>query len=192
MHKGNGVIKRQVNQLVENLLTRGLGTLVNNRGVTVTANGNIGYLTDLDIRLYMRDNDPANNTLLDDFEYTPEELRTAMTHVVDRWNDTPPLMEGYSYTIDSFPFRSALLKGTCANLLFMAAMRFRRNSLQYSVPGGTVADQEKFAQYDDAGQRMWVEYLQWLQHAKRAVNMEQGFAIVDSMSTKPSVTTCCR
>jgi len=156
------------------------------------ATGNIGYLTDLDIRIYMRDNNPAANTLLDDFEYTPEELRTAMTLTVDTWNDTPPFMQTYSYTMDTFPFRSALLKGTCANLLFIAAMRFRRNSLQYNVPGGSVNDQEKYVQYDEAGQRLWTEYLQWIVHAKRALNMEQGFAIVDSMSLKPSVTTCCR
>lgn len=156
------------------------------------AQGNVGYLTDLDIRIFMRDNDPAANTLLDDFEFTPEEIRTAMTLAVDKWNDTPPFISDFSYSIDNFPFRSGLLKGTCGNLLFIAANRFRRNSLQYTVPGGSVADQEKFAQYDDAGQRMWTEYLQWIMHAKRAINMEQGFAIVDSMALKPSVTTCCK
>lgn len=140
--------------------------------------GNHMYVTELDIRIWLRDNDPAANNLLHDYEFSPEEIRTAMTGTVDKWNDTPPYLMTHGYTVNTFPYRSALLKGTCANLLFIAANRFRRNALKYNVPGGMVADQEKFQEYDAAGQKLWDEYLVWLQHAKRAINMEEGFALI--------------
>lgn len=140
--------------------------------------GNEGHLTELDIRIWMRDNDPDMNYLLDDYEFSSEEMRTAQTLAVDKWNETPPFLQvPYVYTVKTFPYRGMLLRGTAANLLFIAAHRFRRNSLKYNVPGGVVADQEKFQEYDAAGQKLWQEYASWVQHAKRAINMESGFGI---------------
>lgn len=136
--------------------------------------GSNTYLTDLDVRIWLRDNDPEANLLLDDFEFTPEELRTAMTLTVDHWNDIPPYLRNYDY--DKFPFRSMLLKGTAANLLFIAANRFRRNSLQFQGGGMAVDDQNKFQQYDAAGERLWQEYANWCSMNKRSINAEQGFA----------------
>lgn len=138
--------------------------------------GNDRFLTDVDVRIWLRDNDPEANTLLNDFEFTPEEIRTAMTLAVDYWNDNPPFIG--CYDINNFPWRSRLLCGTAANLLFMAANRFRRNSLQYNAGGLTIADQEKYQQYDAAGGRLWDEYRQWVMVTKRAINSERGFAIL--------------
>ena len=140
--------------------------------------GNKGYITELDIRIWLRDTEPEANNLIKDFEFTPEEIRTAMTLAVDKWNDTPPHMITHYYDVNTFPFRSAYLRGTAANLLFIAANRFRRNSLKYSVPGGAVADQEKYQEYDSAGEKLWQEYTQWIFTEKRAINMEEGWGIV--------------
>jgi len=57
--------------------------------------GNTGYLSDLDIRIWMRDNDPDANLLIDDYEFSPEEIRTATTLAVDYWNEQPPQLRGY-------------------------------------------------------------------------------------------------
>jgi len=139
--------------------------------------GNNSVITELDVRIWLRDLDPEANLLLDDFEFTPEELRTAMTLAVDYWNDQPPYL--HPYNVNNFPYRSALLSATAANLLFIAAHRYRRNDLQYNVPGGAVNDQARHKEYDVAGGRLWAEYKVWVHNNKRALNMEQGFAIVD-------------
>ena len=139
--------------------------------------GNKQYLTDLDIRIFMRDLDPAANLLLNDLEFSPEEIRTAMTLAVDKWNDTPPYIGGYTY--DKFPYRSGLMLGTCANLLFIAANRYRRNDLQYNIGGGAVNDQARHGAYDEAGQKLWTQFLEWVAHNKRALNMEQAFGTID-------------
>ena len=138
--------------------------------------GNDGFLTDLDIRIWLRDNNPEANLLLDDYEFSPEEIRTAMTLAVDFWNDQPPMIGNYE--VRKFPWRSRLLQATAANLLFMAAHRFRRNALSYAAGGLSVADQDKYRQYDDAGGRLWGEYREWVMLNKRAVNAERGFGIV--------------
>ena len=138
--------------------------------------GNDGYLTDLDIRIWMRDVDPAANLLLDDLEFSPEEIRTAMTLTVDYWNDQPPYIGVHD--TKSFPWRSKLLAGTCANLLFIAANRFRRNALKYQAGGMAIADQEKYQEYDAAGSRLWEEYKNWVVIQKRSLNAEQGWGMV--------------
>lgn len=138
--------------------------------------GSDTYLTDLDVRIWLRDNDPEANRLLDDFEFQPEEIRTAMTLAVDYWNDQPPYIRSYDY--DKFPYRSRLLQGAAAKLLFMAAHRFRRNALQYSAGGLTVQDQEKYRDYDQAGSMLWEQYREWVSMNKRALNAESGFATI--------------
>lgn len=139
--------------------------------------GNKNYLTDLDVRIWLRDNDPDANVLIDDFEFTPEEIRTAMTLTVDYWNETPPFLGSYDY--DKFPYRFALLRGTSANLLFMAAHRYRRNHLSYNAGGVSVDDQNKYQQYDSAGSRLWEEYKQWVTTKKKADNASQGWGTIN-------------
>lgn len=138
--------------------------------------GNRRYLTHVDIRGWLRDNDPAANLLIDDFEYSPEELEAAATYAVDYWNELPPAIGAYDF--DKFPWRFALLKGASAQLLLMAANRFRRNDLQYSAGGTNVADQAKHESYERFGLRLWDDYKQWVAMMKRAMNMERGWGTI--------------
>ena len=138
--------------------------------------GNDRYLTDLDIRIWLRDNDPAANVLLDDYEFTPEELRTAITLAVDYWNEALPFIVRYDYT--EFPYRFNLLMGTCANLLFIAANSYRRNFMKYNIPGGSIVPDNESIAYDAAGQRLWDQYKLWTTQSKRALNIEQGFGVI--------------
>lgn len=141
--------------------------------MAITPVGNTGYLSDLDIRIWMRDNDPELNLLLDDLEFTPEELRTASTLAVDFFNEQPPQLRGYD--VGQFPWRFALLRGTAANLMFIAANRFRRNALGYQAGGMSVNDQDKHQQYDAAASRLWNEYKEWVMLKKREINQASGW-----------------
>ena len=139
--------------------------------------GNSGYFTELDIRTYLMDADPERNLLLDDQEFTPEEIRAAQTHAIDYWNDEPPDIG--AATVYTFPYRSLALQGTAGTLLKMKAHLWRRNELRYSVPGGQVADQEKSRAYDGAGERLWQEFKQRVLTKKRSLNMEMGWSLVN-------------
>lgn len=137
--------------------------------------GNTGYLTELDIRVFLRDNDPEANLLLDDYEFSELELRQAVTLAVDEWNDTPPDITSKRYTEITFPYRWALLQGATANLLTMAGMRYRRNQLNYNIPGGAIDDQNKAPQYDAAASRLGQMWKEWIARKKVELNANLGW-----------------
>jgi hypothetical protein len=135
--------------------------------------GNVGYLTELDVRVFMRDNCPEANLLLDDFEFGYEEIRTAMTLAVDLWNETPPLLR--NLTVDTFPYRYHLLMATVANLLMMAAIRYERNDLTYQIPGGAINDQNKGKAYSTLSTQLGTQFKEWVIKVKVSMNMEAGW-----------------
>lgn len=138
--------------------------------------GNNSYLTEVDVRIWLRDNDPEMNTLIDQEEFSSEEIRTALTLTADYWNETPPFTSRYDY--DKFPWRYHLLQGAAANLLFMAAHRYRRNHLNYNAGGVSVDDQNKYQQYDVAGDKLWADFKKWVSDTKKAANAEAGWGSV--------------
>lgn len=128
-------------------------------------------LTEVDVRVFMRDYDPDLNILLDDYEYTSDEIRQAQTLCVDRWNETPPIID--NYTVDTFPFRYYYLLGTCANLMTMAAMSYRRNKLNAQITGGAVDPNAKAKEYEVAAAKMSADFREWMNRAKAQINQEQ-------------------
>ena len=142
-------------------------------GNRIEPKGNDAPMTDMEVRIFLRDKDPAANILLDDFEFSPEEIRTAMNITVDRWNDEPP--DIYRMDWDEFPYRSILLMGVASNLLAMAAHRYRRNSMQINAGGTSVNDQMKASEYDQASMRLRDEYLRMIRKKKRELNCDLGW-----------------
>lgn len=132
------------------------------------------FLAENDIRFWLRDNNPELNVLLDDYEFTPEEIRQALTYAQDYWNEQPPYIGSIDY--DKTPYRFNLLQGTVANLFFIAANSYRRNHLQYQAGGLTVDDSDKAQAYDAAGARLWEQYKQWVRMNKRSINASNGWA----------------
>ena len=149
------------------------GSIDGRDGTKISPVGNDTSTTDMEVRIFLRDNDPEANILLDDYEFTPEEIRTAMNITVDRWNDTPP--DIYRMDYDEIPYRSILLMGVASNLLSMAAHRYRRNSLAINAGGTSVNDQDKAREYDSAAERLRAEYLQAIRTKKRELNSNMGW-----------------
>ena len=137
--------------------------------------GNAGFITELDIRIYLRDNNPDANLLLDDYEFTQEEIRQAVTLAVDEWNDTSPDISSRRHTELTFPYRWALLKGATANLLTMAAHRYRRNQLNYNIPGGAIDDQNKAPAYEKAAGDFSKAWHEWMARKKSELNANLGW-----------------
>lgn len=142
-------------------------------GKNISPQGNDAPMTDMEVRLFLGDSDPAANLLLDDYEFSPEEIRTAMNLAVDKWNDTPP--DIYRMDYDEFPYRSILLLGVSANLLAIAAHKYRRNSLAINAGGTSVNDQDKSREYDAAAARLREEYLHAIRTKKRELNSHLGW-----------------
>ena len=150
-----------------------MSSIQDRKGKPISPKGNDAPMTDMEVRIFLRDTDPDANILIDDLEFKPEEIRTAMNLAVDRWNDTPP--DIYRCDYDHFKYRSILLLGVAANLLFMAARRFSRNSMQINAGGTSVNDQAKAGEYDHASERLRQEFLQAIRMKKRELNAGQGW-----------------
>lgn len=150
-----------------------MATIKDRYGNKISPVGNDAPMTDMEVRIFLRDTDPDANILIDDFEFSPEEIRTAMNLAVDKWNDTPP--DIYRMDYDRFPYRSILLLGVASNLLAMAAHRYRRNSIQINAGGTSVNDQAKAAEYDQASMRLREEYLRSIRMKKRELNANLGW-----------------
>lgn len=149
------------------------GTVEGRRGEAISPKGNDAPMTDVEVRIFLRDTDPEANLLINDLEFSPEEIRTAMNLAMDRWNDTPP--DIYRMDYDHFPYRSILLLGVSANLLSMAAHRYRRNSLAINAGGTSVNDQDKSREYDQAAARLSAEFMQGIRTKKRELNSNLGW-----------------
>lgn len=149
------------------------GEIDDRYGKRIRPHGNDCSMTDMEVRIFLRDADPDANILLDDFEFSEEEIRTAMNMAVDKWNDTPPDICRMDY--DRFPYRSILLLGVASILLSMAAHRYRRNSVSINAGGTSFSDQDKAREYDAAADRLRAEYLQAIRMKKREINSNMGW-----------------
>lgn len=116
---------------------RGLFGLNNN-----LSKRNLGPPTLQEIRLSMRDNAPEDNVLLDDLEFDAAEIAQAVSRPIQFWNETPPPLRPVQST-KTFPFREMWMVGIQAYLMEVAAHHYRRNDLEYSAGGVSVADKRK-------------------------------------------------
>ena len=83
----------------------------------------------------------------------------------------PPPIE--RVTTRNFPFRGAWASGALAQLYKMAAAHYRRNFLQTSGGGVSVADKAKEREYLGEAVRLQSEYDSWLINKKVEINMKK-------------------
>lgn len=122
------------------------------------------------IRLAIRDKYVYDDSLLADREFSTEEIMHAARRVVDRWNDTPPILQKYDYA--DFPWREKLIVGVTGYLYQIAAAKYRRDHLPYSGSGVQVDDKNKAPEYESIATARLVEFDTWMSAMKNAINAE--------------------
>lgn len=131
----------------------------------------------LEVRLQMRDSSPNDNYLLDGVQFTDEEIALAAIRPIQYFNEvSPPLM--VRFTTNNFPWRYHWIEGMIAQLYMIAAEHYRKNNLNYSAGGLSVADMDKERNYTAAYQEKWGMYMQFVRNKKGEINMEQGWRAV--------------
>lgn len=131
-----------------------------------------------DIRMELMDTCPDMNYLIDELEFTDQEILFAINKAVDIFNEVPPPVGGFS--VDAFPYRGHLITAAAGYLMIMASKRYLRNSLQYSAAGVTVADKEKYMQYMQIGQQHVEEWKQFARVKKVELNVANCFGTYGS------------
>lgn len=133
-----------------------------------------GMITIPEVRLALGDHEIGEVSLLDEFEFEDTEIVAAVRWVVDKWNNTPPPVNTYTYY--NFPYRYWWIKGAVIELLRMAARRYAKNQLAYQAGGITIDDQNKAGDYEGIAKRMYAEFDEWFKMEKRRQNMDRAWS----------------
>jgi hypothetical protein len=124
-----------------------------------------------EVRLYIRDNAPEENLLLDDFEFDLAEICQATENGVRYWNESQPPIN-LCFDTTTYPVRDKWLTYIAGHLFIVAAHRFRRNQLAYQAGGVAVDDQNKFQLYAQTGMTLQQDYKEWVKQKKVQINCE--------------------
>ena len=123
-----------------------------------------------EIRMTMRDTDPAQNYLLDELDFKENEIMLSVRRCIDYWNEArPPVATGM--TPISFPWRYHLSLGVVGQLHLWAAINKMRNDLPYNAGGVTVQQTVKWNQYKQIADELWARWQQWVKEKKYEINV---------------------
>lgn len=123
-----------------------------------------------EIRLHLRDSDPAENSLLDTIQFDVAEIAMAIEYPVLYWNESnPPICQNYN--THTFPFRFWWLEAIVSRLYISAAHWYRRNHLPYQAGGVAVDDLNKADDYEKIGQQKWAEFKDFVLKKKVGFNL---------------------
>jgi len=136
-----------------------------------------GVPTVAEVRLYLRDT-PADNTLLDDVEFSVTEVMAALRRPIDIWNETPPDL--VRYTASTFPWREHWMQAAVGYLLKTAAYHYFRNELTYSSGGLSAAAKDKGDTYMKLSAMQLDEFKSWMMNKKIEINMNMGYGTLGS------------
>lgn len=130
-----------------------------------------------EIRMALRDSAIENN-LLDDVEFTADEIVFTVLRPIAEWNETPPNVG--QYTCANFPWREAWLKGIISYLLQTAVFHYTRNKLAANHGGLSVNDKDKDREYQMLSQKFREEWREWMFHKKVETNVRSCFGGIGS------------
>lgn len=132
-----------------------------------------------ELRMRIKDSSKSENPLLDATEFSTEEFLLALAEPVRQWNEQTPRLR--QFNTRTFPWRGAWILGVSAQLHIMAAHHYRRNMLKSQGGGVVIADKDKEREYLAEGQRLWAEYIEWLEHKSREINLRSFSGNVPSI-----------
>jgi hypothetical protein len=135
------------------------------------------YVTPIDVRFFLMDRTASENFLLDDLEFTDDEINNAMVLTVDRYNATPPMVD--MYTSETFPFRYEMLLGASSILMKIKSINMMRNNLNYQTSDGVaINDLDKRREYLGMAQALEQEFMDRIMKIKISRNAEQCYGYV--------------
>lgn len=140
---------------------------------------NPGPPTLLEIRLQLRDSSVEENSLLDGYNFSDEELALATLRPIQYFNESDPDVGVYFNTFN-FPSRYYWTEGIIAQLFRIVEEYHRKNHLQYNSGGLAVDDRNKEQNYAQAGERHWATFVDWVKRKKVKINIANGYGTVHS------------
>jgi hypothetical protein len=132
-----------------------------------------------EIRLALRDSDPAGNLWLGTFEWDTAEIAWAIGRPIMEFNEEPPPID-QQYTTVNFPWRHNWLKAISGYLMRTSADWYRRVHLPYEAGGLAIDDKNKFKEYDARGQELLAEWTRFVRWKKVQLNTDAAYQTLGS------------
>ena len=129
-----------------------------------------------EIRTFL--NDFPDSNILKKVEFSPERIANAIKIVINDWNETPPLVA--SHTVDTFPYRTALLYGVVANLLRSESISQERNHLPYQSGNLAIDDSSHSGPYSNLANYFEQKYQLQIERLKKLENWRLIYSTIDS------------
>ena len=116
----------------------------------------------------------GKNDLLKQYEFSADDIVHAMIRPVYLFNEEPPRLRRFQYTLATFPFYENWVQGTAAELLQTATFHYVRNKMM-SNHGGIQGDEKgRDREYMQFAQMYKEEYIQWVRRKKTELNYSPG------------------
>ena len=147
-----------------------------------SANRTNNTITISEVRMALLDRCPADNSLLDDIEFSDAEIAFAIRRPVDEWNERPPRILTYQYTTATFPYRYYWTNAASGELLKMAANNLIRNKMNYQAGGVSIEDKSRAPIYVQLAKELHLEYLEWMILEKTRLNAESIYGGVKTIT----------
>jgi hypothetical protein len=121
---------------------------------------------------------PSYNILLDDVQFSEEDINQAMYFAIQKYNAMTPVT---NFTSENFPNDYVLLLGTCCFLMHSEAFLQVRNQLTYSDGDvQPIGVDDKMALYLRLKDDLNAEWTAVARAMKTQRNMEQGYGSLRS------------
>ena len=134
-------------------------------------------LTIAELRLALKDY-PEFNGLLENVEFSDQELIWALMRPIDIWNSMPPILSTMTPT-QFARYRGAWLWGSMAELFSLAANYYRREHLPYSASGLSIDDKDKAEAYMQAAEINGLKFKEFVERRKAELNILGGFLFLE-------------
>jgi len=122
----------------------------------------------------------GKNDLMAQVEYSTDDIVNAMIWPVAKFNELPPQLRRYRFTLMNFPYYENWLIGTASELLRLSVIHLTRNKL-LSTHGGMQGDEKNRDQeYIRIAAQYREEFLLWARLTKTSLNLRQVEGILYS------------
>ena len=157
-----------------------------------TDQGQRDPLTIPEIRMAIKDRVPGDNFLLDDLEWTDNEIMFAIRRPIDYWNDMPPDVSQFTagaYSPARFPYRYYWMEGIVGELLRMAALNLTRNRMPVQAGGIQTDDKIRADAYLKISEEFLQRYREWVVQKKYEINIHNCWGFTQLVTRRRYVIT---
>lgn len=131
------------------------------------------------IRSRLRDAHPSANSILEECEFSLEEIYGCIQESLADFNDMAPNI-GSSFTATTFPWPYRLADCVASKLLDRASIWYARNNMSVQAAGLNADDMNKAGLYAELAQKRRQIWEDWAKMQKRTMNIEAGWGTVRS------------